>query len=143
MVGLMSRTRCEAVISLPVDLGYDPENGQPLIHEAALGQHRDHQAALREFLEEKSSVAEGGQQHQRRSTGLEPCAEAGRKPLRYVARAPRPVSVVPGRAAQERWVEQNEIETLAGYGREQIAEPHLDLVLQMIEVRVDGGAANR
>src|ERR1700722_2867651 len=125
MVGLMSRTRCEAVISLSVDLGYDPENGQPLIHEAALGQHRDQQAALREFLEEKSAVAEGGQQHQRRSTGPELCAEAGRKSLRHVARAPCPVPVVPGRAAQERRVEQNEIKTLVGYGREQVAEPHL------------------
>src|ERR1700722_20576820 len=140
MDGLMSRIRCEAVISLSVDLGYDPENGQPLIHEAALGQHRDHQAALREFLEEKSSVAEGGQQHQRRSTGLEPCADAGRKSFRHVARAPGPVSVVPRRAAQERWVEQNEIETLVGHGREQVAEPRLELVLPMIEVAVDSGA---
>ncbi len=70
-------------------------------------------------------------------------AEIGRESLRDVLRTPRPVAVVLRGSLNERRVEQDEVEALAGHRCEQIPVPYIDLVFEMIHERVDAGAAHR
>src|SRR5580658_718870 len=96
-----------------------------------------------EFVEKYLPVTESRQQYQRAAAGVQAGTETGGESLCDVIRPPGAVAIVARRALYEWRVEQDQIESLIERRGEQISVPHVDLVLDVIQKRIDAGAANR
>src|SRR5580658_1285091 len=114
-----------------------------LVDETPLAERSDVEPVALQRCEKSAGVAEARQQQQRAAARTQMLAQAGGEALRDIAGAPGALTLIAWLTAQERRIEQDQVEALAGERREQVALAHLEPRLHLIEQRVDARAAHR
>ena len=116
------------------------EYRDPLVNKSTLGKDGDRKSVPSKCVQESRRAAEARQQHQSATVRFQVIAQARAESLRNVVGAPGAITIILRHPLQERRIEYYEIEALPGHWREQVAKPHIDPALLMMQENIDAGA---